>query len=256
MAAVDLSQRLIVVAPAKPAGAGEGPRAAGASGRDLWGLGAIAGCCAHRLGSPLTIIATLTRPVDHNCYTHARARPAAAGCGCAGDRGRRFLFAFGESRSRLEPGKDLGLPGRAAATYGVAARSPGCCAQRLGALTCFAALTRARSADRAAAAGDSFFALANSGILRRRWSSRMPLPCCGLGHRIGDGPVPRLSSTGAVTSAADLTRGRGQRSPRSGFGKRQKEIGDSGRRRSGGRCGAVGASRAWRRRSRLTRPRP
>jgi hypothetical protein len=27
---------------------------------------------------------------------------------------------------------DLGLPGRAAATYGVAARSPGCCAQRLG----------------------------------------------------------------------------------------------------------------------------
>jgi hypothetical protein len=28
-----------------------------------------------------------------------------------------------------------------------------------------------------------------------------------LGHRVGDGPVPQLSSTGAVTSAADLTSG-------------------------------------------------
>jgi hypothetical protein len=36
------------------------------------------------------------------------------------------------SREAAEPGMDLGLPERAAATYGVAARSPGCCAQRLG----------------------------------------------------------------------------------------------------------------------------
>ena len=38
------------------------------------------------------------------------------------------------------------------------------------------------------------------------WIS-IPLPCCGLGHRVGDGPVPQLSSTGAVTIAADLTSG-------------------------------------------------
>jgi len=33
------------------------------------------------------------------------------------------------------------------------------------------------------------------------------LPGCGFGHRVGDVPVPRLSSTGAVTIAADLTSG-------------------------------------------------
>src|SRR6202043_3292103 len=35
-----------------------------------------------------------------------------------------------------------------------------------------------------------------------RASSSTPLPGCGLGHRVGDVPVPRRRSTGAVTSAA------------------------------------------------------
>ncbi len=154
-----------------PAGAGDGPRAAGASGRDLWGRRAIAGLLRTAAGglrralypltgcsgsgtrrrvlfrewrpapaameredgpraagasgrgghlgvaarAPLTLVATPTR-----------ARPAAAATAVAD------LFSFGEFRIRLEPGMDLGRPGRAAATYGVAARSPGCCAQRLG----------------------------------------------------------------------------------------------------------------------------
>jgi hypothetical protein len=66
----------------------------------------------------------------------------------------------------------------------------------------------------------------------------LPLPCCGFGHRVGD-------STGAV--AADLTSGgsgRLQRSAPAGSGIRQKGIGDSGRRRSGGSGGSVCASRA------------
>jgi hypothetical protein len=54
----------------------------------------------------------------------------------------------------------------------------------------------------------------------------------------------RDRAAGAI--AADLTSGGSivplQRSPRSGI--REKEIGDIGRRRSGGRCGSVGASRA------------
>ncbi len=65
-------------------------------------------------------------PVDPCRYAYAREARG------GGDRGRRSLFSFGEFRIRLEPGMDLGRPGRAAATYGVAARSPGCCAQRLG----------------------------------------------------------------------------------------------------------------------------
>ncbi len=65
-------------------------------------------------------------PVDPCRYAYAREARG------GGDRGRRSPFSFGEFRSRLEPGMDLGRPGRAAATYGVAARSPGCCAQRLG----------------------------------------------------------------------------------------------------------------------------
>jgi hypothetical protein len=72
------------------------------------------------------------------------------------------------------------------------------------------------------------------------------LPCCGWGHRVGDVPVPRLSSTGAVTIAADRTSGGSivplQRSPRSGI--REKGIGDSARRRSGGRCGSLRFARA------------
>ena len=63
----------------------------------------IAGLLRTAAGAPLTFISILTR-----------ARPSAAGC--AGDRCRRFLF--GESRSRLEPGMDLGLPGRAARPMG------------------------------------------------------------------------------------------------------------------------------------------
>jgi alcohol dehydrogenase (cytochrome c) len=45
-----------------------------------------------------------------------------------------------------------------------------------------------------------------------------PLPCCGLGHRVGDGPVPQLSSTGAVTIAADLTSGGASVRPDPGSG--------------------------------------
>src|SRR5579863_2830563 len=59
-------------------------------------------------------------PVDHARYPLARARPAAA------DSFLRLADPAGE------PGMDLGRPGRAAASYGVSARSPGCCAQRLG----------------------------------------------------------------------------------------------------------------------------
>jgi hypothetical protein len=65
-----------------------------------------------------------------------------------------------------------------------------------------------------------------------------------LGHRVGDVSVPRLSSTGAVTIAADLTSGGSSVRPDPGSGIRAKGIGDSGRRRSGGRCGSVCASRA------------
>jgi hypothetical protein len=61
------------------------------------------------------------------------------------------------------------------------------------------------------------------------------LPCCGFGHRVGDVPVPRRSSTGAVTIAADRAGASVRPDPE--FAK--KEIGDSGRRRSGGRCGSV-----------------
>jgi hypothetical protein len=58
----------------------------------------------------------------------------------------------------------------------------------------------------------------------------------GLGHRVGDVPVPQLSSTGAVTIAAGLTSGGSSVRPDPGSGIRQKGkkgIGDSGRRRSG-----------------------
>ena len=51
------------------------------------------------------------------------AAPTTAGGG--------FRFA-NCGRRRWSSRMDLGLPGRAAATYGVAARSPGCCAPRLG----------------------------------------------------------------------------------------------------------------------------
>jgi hypothetical protein len=47
------------------------------------------------------------------------------------------------------------------------------------------------------------------------------LPCCGLGHRVGDVPVPRLSSTGAVTIAADLTSGGASVRPDPEFAKKK-----------------------------------
>src|SRR5450759_4411702 len=77
----------------------DGPRAAGASGRDLRGRGSIAGMLRTAVGE-------------------AGADSFFANCG------RR--------RRRWSSGMDLELLGRAAATYGVAARSPGCCAPRLG----------------------------------------------------------------------------------------------------------------------------
>ena len=45
--------------------------------------------------------------------------------------------------------------------------------------------------------------------------------------------LTQLSSTGAVTIAADLTSGGASVRPDPGSGIRQKGIGDSGRRRSG-----------------------
>ena len=116
-----------------PAGAGDGPRAAGASGRDLWGLGAIAGLLRTAAGAPVNLFSLLLRAREaRRRWLRRRARspisfcvwripdPAGAGDGprAAGASGRR-----GE-RPRRRP--------TPAATYGVAARSPGCCAQRLG----------------------------------------------------------------------------------------------------------------------------
>jgi hypothetical protein len=43
--------------------------------------------------------------------------------------------------------------------------------------------------------------------ISRRKTAICAAPGCGLGHRVGDVPVPRRSSTGAVTSAADRTSG-------------------------------------------------
>src|ERR1700688_1449332 len=53
-------------------------------------------------------------------------------------------------------------------------------------------------------------------------------------------------STGAVTIAADLTSGSSSVRPDPGSGIRENGIGDSGRRRRGGRCGSVCVARAWR----------
>ncbi len=66
--------------------------------------------------------------VDLLCRLYARAkRRPRRSC-------RRRRFLFGRRRRRWSSRMDLAPPGRAAAaaTYGVAARSPGCCAQRLG----------------------------------------------------------------------------------------------------------------------------
>ena len=59
----------------EPAGAGDGPRAAGASGRDLWGRGAIAGLLRTAAGAPLTIIATPTRARGPPPLAAAARRP-------------------------------------------------------------------------------------------------------------------------------------------------------------------------------------
>ena len=81
-----------------------------------------------------------------------------------------------------------------------------------------------------------------------RASASAPLLCCGLGHRVGDVPVPRRGAT--VTSAADTTSG-GTIVSATGAPIRdpefaKKESATAPRGRSGGSCGSVGASRARR----------
>ena len=168
-----------------PAGAGDGPRAAGASGRDLWGLGAIAGLLRTAVGvsQACSLSVDVVQRQRHAAiffFTNGdrrrrrwssrmdlappgRATAAATyGVGARAPLTIRFLVAFGEfrpvdhdrcpfARATRAPRRrplspipfcawgsgwsrrlDLGLLGRAAATYGVSARSPGCCAQRLG----------------------------------------------------------------------------------------------------------------------------
>ena len=80
-----------------------------------------------------------------------------------------------------------------------------------------------------------------------RASSSAPLPGCGLGHRVGDGPVPRRRSTAAVTSGGSSV------SPDPEFAKKRKR---NRRQRSPRRQVRLGRrlARAWRRQSRLTRP--
>src|ERR1700692_3132157 len=95
------------------------PRAAGASGRDLRGRCSIAGLLRTAVGGL------------------RRALYPLAWCSGSGTRrsGADFFLRFancGGRRRRWRSRMYLELLGRAAATYGVAARSPGCCAQRLG----------------------------------------------------------------------------------------------------------------------------
>jgi hypothetical protein len=74
------------------------------------------------------------------------------------------------------------------------------------------------------------------------------LPCCRWGHRVGDGPVPQLSATAAVTIAADLTT--------SGSSRIIRNSRKRNRRQRSPRQGRLGLrlARAWGRRSWLTRP--
>jgi hypothetical protein len=72
--------------------------------------------------------------------------------------------------------------------------------------------------------------------LGRREEPEPPLPCCGLGHRVGDGPVPQLSSTGAVTSGGSSVRS----DPGSGIRQKVKKE-------SATAVDAAGAARSTRR---------
>ena len=130
----------------------DGPRAAGASGRggDLRGRGSIAGCCAQRLGVsgalyPLTWV--------------QRQRPAPIS-----------LCEWRPAPVAMEPRMDLEPPGRAAATYGVAARSLAVAHSGWGSQACSLSVDLGAAA---AARGDSFSRMAASagGDGARGWTS-------------------------------------------------------------------------------------
>ena len=144
-----------------PAGAGDGPRAAGASGRDLWGLGAIAGLLRTAAGGLRRALYPLTW------------------CSGSGTR-REFFFANGGRRRRRWSSRmDLAPPGRAAAaaTCGVAARADHpipVCVGEFGPVD-HDRYTHARARPAAAAAtavADFFLRLANPGSgWSRGWTS-------------------------------------------------------------------------------------
>src|SRR5580693_448260 len=162
-----------------PAGAGDGPGAAGASGRDLRGRRSIAG-----------LLRTAAGGLRRALYPSTR---------CSGSGTRRFSFSRmgGRRRRRWSSRMDLAPPGRAAAvaTQGGGARAP----LTIRFLVAFGEfrpveharypLARARPAAAAATAvADSFLRLANPGS---GWSRGWTWGCRGERPRPKGSPLDR-----------------------------------------------------------------